>query len=321
MKKVIIFGSRILLICVIAAAFVGIFFQQKQQMQVIEKLEQQQILREKEWESQISLLQNQLQTQQSQLQEAGLQMQEGMEQIQLQQETILQLQATLERLIQATRGELGTGGEFVLNCSPETFDYLAIGNSITIHDTCDYWPNTSGMSASSPENDYFHLVSAGLEESKGTVNSYALSLFAWEVVATDRAEMAELTDTYLTEDLDLVTIQLGENAQDLETFLDDYVYLIRHIQQYAPNAKILALGDFWDYENRELLKMQGAQLCDVTFVSLEAIMEDPAYQAGQIVKVVDQYGQIHEIQHSGVAKHPSDEAMMYIAQAILSALQ
>lgn len=303
MKKLVMYALPVLLFLLLVAAFSWISFRQEQQMQELAKLEQLSVQQE---------LRQEL-TQMTQNQQA-LQ-----EQLQLQQETILQLQAAVDRLIQASRDELGDGGNFVMRCSPETFDYLAIGNSITTHDVCDYWPNVSGMAASAPEKDYFHLVSAGLEAAEGSVNSYAISLFAWEVIATDRGQMAALTDRYLTEDLDLVTVQLGENALDLSTFQNDYIYLIQHIQQLAPNAQILILGDFWGYENRNLLKSQAAEQCGVTFVSLDAIMDDPACQAGETVQVTDLYGKIYQIQHAGVSRHPSDEAMTYIAQAILSA--
>lgn len=327
MKRVINISLSILVLCLIVTAFSWVIYRQEQQLQAFAEQEQKQVLTQQK----LALLEQklaQVEREQgqaladlelkNQLQEEA-QTQEILEKLQVQQETIVQLQSALERLVQASQDRLGAGGDFVMKCSAETFDYLAIGNSITTHDACDYWPNTSGMAASTPEKDYFHLVSAGLEATKGKVNSYAFSLFAWEVIATDRGEMATLTDRYLTEDLDLITIQLGENAQDLSTFQDDYVYLIQHIRQLAPNAKILILGDFWSYEDRNLLKMQAAQQCGAIFVSLDAIMDDPTYQAGEKIEVTDQFGQIHEIRHGGVAKHPSDEAMAYIAQAILSA--
>jgi len=324
MKKFAMYALPVLLLTLLVVAFSWVILRQEQQLQELEALEQLQIQQDlHQVFTQLAQKQQMLLEQFGQLQDRlkaeEVQTQELLDQIQLQQETILQLQAAMDRLVQASRDKLGDGGDFVMRCSKESFDYLAIGNSITTHDACDYWPNISGMAASVPEKDYFHLVSAGLEATEGTVNSYACSLFAWEVIASDRAQMATLTDRYLTEDLDLVTIQLGENARDLLTFQNDYIYLIRHIQQLAPHAQILILGDFWSYENRNLLKSQAAQLCGVTFVSLDTIMDDPAYQAGELVQVTDSYGQIHQIRHEGVSRHPSDAAMAYIAQAILSA--
>ncbi len=50
------------------------------------------------------------------------------------------------------------GLSFKSNVSEDIFDYLAIGNSITLHGICDYWWGNYGMAASSIDNDYYHLV-------------------------------------------------------------------------------------------------------------------------------------------------------------------
>lgn len=50
--------------------------------------------------------------------------------------------------------------------SDTTFNYLAIGNSITKHALADYWWNEMGMAASSEEKDYVHLVASALEEKR-----------------------------------------------------------------------------------------------------------------------------------------------------------
>lgn len=42
---------------------------------------------------------------------------------------------------------------------------LFIGNSITKHGKCSYWPGEWGMAASSPENDYVHLLVNKLRKS------------------------------------------------------------------------------------------------------------------------------------------------------------
>ena len=42
------------------------------------------------------------------------------------------------------------------------YDYLAIGNSITMHPRQSYWPDAMGMGATLPQNDYYHLVSTSL---------------------------------------------------------------------------------------------------------------------------------------------------------------
>ena len=70
----------------------------------------------------------------------------------------------------------------------------------------------------------------------------------------DRGETLSLLDGLLSEELDLVTIQLSENASDLSTFESDFEELIRYVQKGAPVAQILVIGDFWDKEQKDEMK-------------------------------------------------------------------
>lgn len=47
----------------------------------------------------------------------------------------------------------------------------------------------------------------------------------------DRREILFLLDGLLSEELDLVMIQLSENAADLSTFESDFEELIRYVQK------------------------------------------------------------------------------------------
>lgn len=208
---------------------------------------------------------------------------------------------------------------FAEDCTESSFDYLAIGNSITIHGTCDYWWNEIGMAASEEEKDYVHLLSDGLQEKVGAVNCSTVNLAMWETLATDRAEMLAFIEAYLNDELDLVTIQLGENAKELETFAGDFKYLIQYIQKNAANAKIIVIGDFWKYENRDEIKQSVAEECGVMYVSLREIINDPTYQCGIGTVVKDPDGNAHIVEHSGVARHPGDAGMQYIADKVMEA--
>lgn len=44
-----------------------------------------------------------------------------------------------------------------VNWNPDDYNYLAIGNSITIHQLNEYWWNECGMAATTAENDYAHI--------------------------------------------------------------------------------------------------------------------------------------------------------------------
>lgn len=202
----------------------------------------------------------------------------------------------------------------------DSFNYLAIGNSITKHGICDYWWNEVGMAASNSQHDYYHLVFKDLKEKKEVVKSYAVNFSIWETQSADRAETLEVIEPYLDKKLNLVTIQLGENAVDLNTFQKDYVSLINYIKNASPNAQIIIVGDFWNYQERDIMKKEAADSCNVKYVNLDEIKDNSEYQCGLGTVVYDTEGNGHTVEHDGVAKHPNDKGMLYIANAIINSI-
>ncbi len=169
-------------------------------------------------------------------------------------------------------------------------EYLAIGNSITWHGNADYWWNEIGMAASSADKDYVHRVVSYLQDKYGQVNCSAYNFYVWEVQGTDRAETLQLLDEYLDEKLNLVTIQLGENVIDMETFETDYEELIRYIQRKAPQAQIIVVDEFWRDDNKSAQKVETVNNTGVQFVNLDEIKEKAEYQCGIGTMVYDFYG-------------------------------
>lgn len=238
------------------------------------------------------------------------------------------LRAELERLndrwkdvdyLKKKVAELGFQVTGKAQYEPDAFKYFAIGNSITWHCKCDYWWNEIGMAASKPENDYVHRVVAGLEELHGKVSYYALNFATWETQAADRAQTLSTLNPYLHKDLDLITVQLSENASNLTDFVSDYKELIAFLKEKCPNAEILIIDDFWNAYKSDLKKAV-AQSCDVTFVSLAEIRGKQEYKSAIDAIVYDDKGEPHKVWHSGVADHPGDEGMKYIAEAVLGSL-
>ena len=196
-----------------------------------------------------------------------------------------------------------------------TFNYLAIGNSLTKHGVCKYWWNPVGMAASDADHDYYHLVRRGLEERFGKVTSQAVNFSTWEITAHDRDQTFSKIDKLLDERVALVTIQLGENVKDFSTLLEDYVSLIEHIRRKTGGkAQIIVVGDFWRDES---VRASAAEKCGVDYVSLKAAQSDPKYRSRIGAVVFDPAGNEHVVKHTGVAKHPGDEGMAFIAARIL----
>ena len=168
------------------------------------------------------------------------------------------------------------------------------------------------MAATTAENDYVHLVASALD-----AKSYAYNFATWELMGHDRGETLPLLDGFLSEELDLVTIQLSENASDLSTFESDFEELIRYVQKGAPDAQILVIGDFGDKEQKDEMKQKASEENGVEFISLDEIKGSEEYQCGMDTTVYDSEGNPHTVEHAGVADHPGDLGMKWIADRII----
>ena len=211
------------------------------------------------------------------------------------------------------------------------YDYLAIGNSITMHPRQSYWPDAMGMGATLPQNDYYHLVSASLAAACAAqgraYNSAAFNYAIWEINYGKRAEVLYLLDPYLSAELELVTIQLGENAiPDPNGFAADFPALIQYIRTKAPNAKIVLIGNFWNNAVEETVKRQCAQAYGLSYVDLSAVSVDPyittvssPYTFGNEL-AYDANGVGHHCNKDAVAQHPNNKGMQYIAQCVLQVI-
>lgn len=200
------------------------------------------------------------------------------------------------------------------------FNYLAIGNSITKHEKCDYWWNEIGMAATEEEKDYFHLVSSYLKSKNDNFYSAAINYSVWETNANDRAQTFNMIEPYLSDKLNLVTIQLSENAGDLSTFQSDYTELINHIKEKCPEAQILLVDDFWSNEKSNL-KKEIASSNNISFVDLSEIRGMKEYQCGMNTIVYGDDGKENKVEHEGVAAHPGDKGMKFIADAIINMIK
>ena len=194
-------------------------------------------------------------------------------------------------------------------------DYVAIGNSLTLHETCSYWWNPVGMAASCAERDYFHLVQAGLRRRFGEVTAKAVNFFEWERSGHDRDQTLAKLDDLLDEHVSLVTVQLGENVVDFSTYDRDYVSLLEYVRKKTgPRTQIIVIGNFW---KPDPVRSAAAEKCGADYVSLAEAYDEPKYRSRIGAEVFDAAGGTHIIDHAGVAAHPGDEGMAFIAAKVL----
>lgn len=207
----------------------------------------------------------------------------------------------------------------VVDWSDTEYNYLAIGNSLTIHSKCDYWWNEIGMAASRSENDYVHIVADEITTREGSCCFHAVNFANWETMSNDRAEAYPTIYPYLSDKVDLITLQFGENVGDTTSYVEDYLELIDFVTENAPNAEIVILDDFW-HEDIGELNHQAAIAKSLKFVSYGGIQGQDEYRSSIGSVVYDDMDNPHIIEKVGVATHPSDVGMAYIASKVIEVL-
>ena len=196
----------------------------------------------------------------------------------------------------------------------DSFNYLAIGNSLTLIE--GNWGR--GICSSLPDNDYFGLVKKYLiEKFSADTTANRLNYFIWET-AQNREKVLDLLDVYLSNKLSLVTIQLGENASDISSYKEDLKNLVKYIKDKAPKAKIIIIDDFWDKEKSRIRK-EVAEDLKLDFADLSEIRGNKDYQSreGLIAKGI--HGENITVSKEAET-HPDDKGFKYIAEKIIDIL-
>jgi len=198
--------------------------------------------------------------------------------------------------------------------SDEAFNYLALGNSLTLIPSIG-----RGICSTQMDNDYFNLVVKELKTKHNNIVAYPVNYAPWERYSKQRNKTYDIIDVYLVDKLDLVTIQLGENASDITTYEKDLEDLVDYIREKAPKAVIVIIGDFWSQE-RNQLRLEAAKNKDCLFADLSEIIGDKKYQSktGTLYYLSDgTMDTVTEAQRT----HPGDKGMEYIAQKIINLLE
>lgn len=205
-----------------------------------------------------------------------------------------------------------------------TYNYLAIGNSVTRwegkpEEVNQIWWSDYGMAADCPENDYVHRVASYLEGRQKSVEVEAVCFQEWECnEAGDRDSYLKELDNVVDEDLDLVTVQLGENiTEKAPVTVQDYTTLINYLKEEAPDAQIIFLGQImWSNDEVQNIKQQAAAECGVAFINLDDVRTEEQYKAGIGMEVLGDDGKMHAINNEVVAEHPNNLGMQVIADRI-----
>ena len=180
---------------------------------------------------------------------------------------------------------------------------LVLGNSITRHGPKAEigWYGDYGMAASSADKDYVHRLYAKLTESGRDVYMRIRQTARWELDFPAGNYLSRF-DGEKEFGADIIIFRLGENVkrQDWPVFCEAAKNLIDHVNSKC--GKVLITTCFWRNEILDEALKGLADANDFTLVDI-GCKEDSLMALGLF-------------EHSGVAAHPGDEGMEFIANKI-----
>lgn len=201
--------------------------------------------------------------------------------------------------------------------------FACIGNSITMHgynETVNWLVSDRGMAASRVDYDYCHRLRSYFQEHGGsTTLESQYGFWRWET-ASDRDSTLNYLDNVLSDDLDLVVIQLGENASDLTTLYEDFKSLIAYVRNLCPRAFLVVVGESFGSTEKDDIKKKACADTNVAFADVSGYLSLSNYKAGMGTTIYKSDGTTFTVTNGGVAKHPGNVGMRCIAQAILRVL-
>ena len=157
------------------------------------------------------------------------------------------------------------------------------------------------MAASTKENDFVHVLEKMLEEAGINVLIKVHQLATWE-----RGHTAPDALEVLAEDRefnpDALLFRLGENVNDGTDFRQ---HLSEFVDYICPNGKAVFTTTVWAKEGIT------DAIASVAEERGEPLVE--LYDIGRN----DKYMAIGQYEHKGVAMHPSDAGMKFIAESVL----
>lgn len=183
---------------------------------------------------------------------------------------------------------------------------LILGNSITRHGPNPGigWDADWGMAASDIDHDYVHLLQSYLEADGKNVLTMVRSASVWE---RDHAKENHLDDYGEEHEFaaDLILVRIAENVPKTSD-MELYGVRLRELLAYVnpKNAPIVFTSTVWDSEARNAVTRAVAAEMGMPYVDLTEIGRRDDLMA------------IGLFEHKGVAMHPGDAGMCYIADSV-----
>ena len=201
-----------------------------------------------------------------------------------------------------------TSSRYYLGNPDADLRILIVGNSITRHAPSPEklgWYGDWGMAASSEEHDFVHRLASMLAEDGKDALIMVRQAATWERGHMNPDALADFLEEERF-DPDILVFRIGENVKERENY---YEHAKEFISFICKNGKTIITTNVWtnDFMNpllSELSKDIGASFVDLTAVG----GNDELMATGKF-------------EHKGVAMHPGDAGMEYIAKQIFEEIK
>jgi alpha-galactosidase len=193
---------------------------------------------------------------------------------------------------------------------------LFVGNSITLHAPSQAvgWAGNWGMAASAAEKDYVHLVVDAVAKRRGGQPEFRVVNVVEFERDFEHYDAATKLKDLIDFQADTVIVAIGENVPALKTeeaktkFRESLVRMLTLLK--GKGAAIYVRSCFWADTTKDALLKAACTAVGGVFVDISALDKNKANFARAE----------REIAHAGVARHPGDQGMRAIADALVAAL-
>lgn len=198
---------------------------------------------------------------------------------------------------------------------------LVLGNSLTLGF------GTFGMAASDSKHDYYYYVKEFLQKKNSNLEMSRCGASNWEGMTTSeerRICVQGFLDSYTDGTEDLVIIQLSDNVntdEKRETYAEDVRTMLQMFRDGCPRARILWVAAWYGWTLNYGPIETACNELGVDLVDIRDLSEDAANKNAVGNTYTKDDGIVVEITSSGVASHPGDTGMRFIADRIIERLK
>lgn len=178
------------------------------------------------------------------------------------------------------------------------------------------------MAASDSEHDYYYLINQAIAAQKGGYTASKMSGTTWEAATSTKDQEAFLTNMLspnLSDDLELVIVQLGDNVNTeakLAVFAEGSRRLLEFIRTSCPKARVVWVGAWYQTAAKQKQMEAACKNTGCTFIDIWDLATSENKSAiGNTYTDTD--GNVQTITSDGIASHPGDAGFKAIANRVL----